>query len=90
MVQTKAGAKKARAKMIERFGSEEAYKAFMAENGRKGGKLSSGRGFGEAGPGAAGRKGGFISRRGHTFLYEQDGYRYYNQHKTGQLVKYRI
>lgn len=65
----KSGAAKMKAKMIERFGSEEAWKAWMRNNASKGGKVSSaetGAGFAhkDADPVSAGRKGGKVSRRG--------------------------
>lgn len=45
MSQTKAGAAKARQKMIERYGSEEAYKENMRNRARKGGANSNSGGF---------------------------------------------
>ena len=65
MGQTPAGAIKARQSMIERYGSEEAYKAHLRSIGSKGGKVPSTGGF--AGDRALARRagaiGGRISRR---------------------------
>ena len=38
MVQTAEGAKKFKERMIAKFGSEEAWREYMRENARKGGK----------------------------------------------------
>lgn len=67
---TKAGAAKMRQKMIEKFGSEEAWKEVMRNNASKGGQGSS-NALGNAGGFAAnpelariaGARGGSISRR---------------------------
>lgn len=73
MAQTKAGGRKLRQTMIARFGSEEAWKEYMRNNGREGGKLGKTGGFHYAKkhykdddprhPANAGRIGGTISRR---------------------------
>jgi len=64
MAQTKAGAAKARDKMIEKHGSLEAYRKFYADIGRKGGKNGTGHkfGHGEVDPREVGRKGGLAPR----------------------------
>ena len=52
--------------MIKKYGSEEAWKAVMRENGRKGGSVSTPTGGFAANPELAriaGAKGGRISRR---------------------------
>jgi len=71
MAGSKAGAAKMKQKMIERFGTEEAWRAWMKENSSKGGKQGHGGGFAwmkENGMDeeirAAGKKGGTRSRRG--------------------------
>jgi len=66
--QTKEGVEVLKATMIEKYGSYEAYCAFMRSIGAKGGKLGKNGGFaaGEAGRDRArkyGAIGGRISRR---------------------------
>lgn len=65
MVMTKAGGITLRKTMIEKFGSQEAYAAHMAEVGRKGGKNGRTGGFAANSELAriAGARGGRISKR---------------------------
>lgn len=67
MAQTKEGARKARQVLIDKLGSEEAYKEMMRDRGRKGGKVSTPTGgfasFSIEKHKAASAKGGRISRR---------------------------
>ena len=60
MAGTKAGAAKARQKLIEKFGTVEAYKAYMRTVASQGGKNSSGYAFahGKLDQIETGRKGG--------------------------------
>lgn len=69
---TKAGATKLRATMIKKYGSEEAWREHMRNNGSKGGRNGNKKlnpnyqgGFAhpDANPKAAGARGGRISRR---------------------------
>lgn len=67
MAGNKAGSEKMIVKMVERFGSYEAWRDFMRENGRKGGTISKGGGFsgpeGRERASIAGQIGGRISRK---------------------------
>ena len=38
----------------------------------------------------AGRLGGLVSRRNHTYLYTKDGFHYYIKKSTGKTVKYEV
>jgi general stress protein YciG len=66
MAGTKAGGATLRQTMIEKYGSEEAWKEFMRHNGRLGGQNGTTGGFYANRELArqAGAKGGRISRRG--------------------------
>lgn len=75
MTNTKEGGQKFRSRMIERFGSEEAYRMYMRELAHKGGKQSNTGGFaselkdkngltGAERASVYGRLGGRKSRRG--------------------------
>lgn len=66
MAGSKEGGIKLRQTMIEKHGSEEAWKAWMRQNAAKGGKLGTTGGFAANRELAriAGAKGGTISRRG--------------------------
>ena len=68
MSQTHEGGRKTREHMIERYGSEEAWKQVMRDRGSMGGKKGTTGGFGQGEEGrkrarAAGKLGGQISRR---------------------------
>lgn len=64
-MQTKAGGQKVIQTMIKKLGSEEAWRAHMAEIGAKGGKLGKTGGFHDRELAKrAGSIGGRISRRG--------------------------
>jgi hypothetical protein len=65
MAQTKEGAKKARLKLIEKFGSEEAYKENQRKIASIGGKNGVGGGFGHGmnDPRVIGRLGGLAPRK---------------------------
>lgn len=60
MAQTKQGIQRQKARMIEKYGSEANYKAFMSNIGSVGGKLGKGHAFGhgKVDPSVIGRIGG--------------------------------
>lgn len=63
-MQTPEGIIKFRQTMINKYGSEEAWRAFMQEVGAKGGSKKVPKGFALSGKASsAGKKGGHISRR---------------------------
>ena len=65
MVQTAEGGKNFKQRMLEKFGSEEAFKEHMRSLASKGGKKTSGYkfGHGKVDPSKIGAIGGTISRR---------------------------
>jgi len=68
MANTKAGGLKLRQRMIEKHGSEDAYKAYMRSLASQGGKNGTGHayGHGKVDPVENGRKGGLAPRRKKT------------------------
>lgn len=64
-MQTPEGGQRFRETMIAKYGSEAAWKAFMAEIGKIGGKNGTGHvfGHGKVDPSVIGAKGGRISKR---------------------------
>ena len=90
MVMTKKGGETLRQTMIEKHGSEEAWKAVVRENGRKGGSVSTPTGgFGASKERAitSGSIGGRYSRRGHKIIERHDTYGLYTKTATGETVK---
>jgi general stress protein YciG len=59
--------------------------------GVKGGQYTGMKGFAKMDMNkvkAASLKGGKVSKRGHKYLYQKSGYRYYIKLSTGEQVKY--
>jgi len=79
--------------MLKRFnGDQEALTAHMGSIGSRGGSRSTptgGFGNAKANPSESGRKGGYRSKRGHTFIRESETFLYYTNKKTGELVSFR-
>lgn len=75
--------------MIKKYGSEEAWKEHMRQNGRIGGTISRGGGFSHGDNGRKfGALGGSRSKRGYQFKLENDEYMEYTDKVTGENVKF--
>ena len=90
MAGNKKSGESLRKTMIEKYGSEEAWKAVMRENGRKGGSVSTPTGGFAADKERArwaGAKAGKYSRRGHKLIERHDTYGIYTKTATGETVR---
>ena len=87
MAGNRLGGRKAAKTNIERYGKD-----FYAEIGRKGGMNGFKGGFygDEKRARKYGALGGAKSKRGHKFIKEEDGYRFYRHIESNKIVKYPI
>lgn len=88
---SKAGGVKLRQTMINKFGSEEAWREWMKENGSKGGKNGTTGGVAGDSERASilGAKGGKVSKRGYKFIKEVANGREYIDKSTNTVVVFR-
>lgn len=80
------GGRKAAAKNLEN--NPNFYKEIGSKGGRNGKGSQKGFAYSPEKAQEAGSKGGSKSRRGYTFLYEEDGIWFYRHKKTGDLSYY--
>lgn len=90
MVQTKKGGETLRKTMIKKYGGEEAWKAVMRENGRKGGSVSTPTGGFAADnvrARTAGSMGGKYGHKGYKLIKRTETSGTYRRLSDGSIVE---